>query len=174
MLRFVKTLTHGASSLVRHIGNLSAWLGLALVLVVSFNVLGRYLAGIGSVALQETEWHLMAAAALLGMSYGLNEGGEVRVDIFYEKMPSRMQALVDVISTLLLFGVAIIIGWLSLAYVQNSYSVNEGSPDPGGLPYRYLLKAVMPVAFLLLAVQAVAMLGAAILRFFDPTQDFHH
>lgn len=173
MLRFVKTVTHGASSLVRHIGNLSAWLGLALVLVVSFNVLGRYLAGIGSVALQETEWHLMAAAALLGMSYGLNEGGEVRVDIFYDKMSPRVQALVDVISTLLLFGVAIIIGWLSLAYVQNSYSINEGSPDPGGLPYRYLLKAVMPVAFLLLAVQAVAMLGAAILRLFDPNQNSH-
>ncbi|MFA8443977.1 MAG: TRAP transporter small permease subunit [Yoonia sp.] len=154
---------------MRHVGNLSAWLGLALVLVVSFNVLGRYLAGIGSVALQETEWHLMAAAALMGMSYGLNQGGEVRVDIFYEKMSPRLQALVDVISTLLLFGVAIVIGYLSLAYVQSSYSINEGSPDPGGLPNRYLLKSVMPVAFLMLAIQAISMLGAAILRLFDPT-----
>ncbi|WP_371156919.1 TRAP transporter small permease subunit [Jannaschia sp. 2305UL9-9] len=161
---------HGASSLVRHIGNLSAWLGLALVAVVSFNVLGRYLAGIGSVALQETEWHLMAAAALMGMSYGLNQGGEVRVDIFYEKLPPRGQALVDVVSTLLLFGVAMVIGWLSLAYVQSSYSINEGSPDPGGLPNRYLLKAVLPVAFALLAVQAVAMLGAALTRLVDPSR----
>lgn len=162
-------MAHGASGLVRHVGNLCAWLGLALVLVVSFNVLGRYLAGIGSVALQETEWHLMAAAALMGMSYGLNQGGEVRVDIFHEKMSPRLQALVDVISTLLLFGVAIVIGYLSLAYVQSSYSINEGSPDPGGLPNRYLLKSVMPVAFLMLAIQAISMLGAAILRLFDPT-----
>lgn len=173
MMRLMNTLTHGASGLVRHIGNLSAWLGLALVAVVSFNVLGRYLAGIGSVALQETEWHLMAAAALMGMSYGLNQGGEVRVDIFYEKMPPRTQALVDVISTLLLFGVAVVIGWLSLAYVQSSYSINEGSPDPGGLPYRYLLKAVMPFAFLMLAIQAFAMLGAAVARLVDPTQEPH-
>lgn len=171
MLRQINTLAHGASGLVRHIGNVSAWLGLALVAVVSFNVLGRYLAGIGSVALQETEWHLMAAAALLGMSYGLNQGGEVRVDIFYEKMPPRRQALVDVISTLLLFGVAMIIAWLSIAYVQNSYSINEGSPDPGGLPYRYLLKGVMPLAFVLLSIQALAMMGEAIVRLFTPSQD---
>ena len=170
MLRTINTLARGASGLVRHVGNVSAWLGLALVAVVSFNVLGRYLAGVGSVALQETEWHLMAAAALMGMSYGLNQGGEVRVDILYEKMPPRAQALVDVLSTVLLFGIAAIIGWLSLAFVQNSFSINEGSPDPGGLPYRYLLKAVLPVAFFLLALQALAMMGAAITRLFEPTK----
>ncbi len=173
MLRLIDTLTHGASGLVRHIGNLSAWLGLALVAVVSFNVLGRYLAGIGSVALQETEWHLMAAAAMMGMSYGLNQGGEVRVDIFYEKMSPRTQAIVDVVSTLLLLGVSVVIGWLSLAYVQSSYGIDEGSPDPGGLPYRYLLKAVMPVAFSLLALQALAMLGAAIVRVVKPGREPH-
>ncbi|KIN71007.1 C4-dicarboxylate transporter family protein, DctQ subunit [Sulfitobacter guttiformis KCTC 32187] len=153
---------------MRIIGQLSAWLGLALVMVVSFNVLGRYLAGIGSVALQETEWHLMAAGALLGMSYGLNQGGEVRVDIFYEKMSVRVQAFVDVVSTLLLLVVALVIAWLSIDYVQNSYSINEGSPDPGGLGYRYLLKAVLPVAFILLGLQAFAMFAHALTNLIRP------
>ena len=162
MLKGINSVARGASTLVRHIGQISAWLGLALVLVVSFNVLGRYLAGIGSVALQETEWHLMAAAALMGMSYGLNQGGEVRVDIFYDKMSPRLQALVDLISALLLCAVALIIAWLSIAYVQSSYSIGEGSPDPGGLPHRFALKAVMPVAFGLLALQAFVMFAAAL------------
>ncbi|APX90973.1 C4-dicarboxylate ABC transporter permease [Brevirhabdus pacifica] len=163
-MRTVAILAHGASALVRHIGQISAWLGLALVCVVSFNVLARYLFGFGSVALQEAEWHLMSAAALLGMSYGLNQGGEVRVDIFYARMSSRRQALIDTGAALLLMAISLIIAWLSLAYVQSSYSINEGSPDPGGLGYRYLLKSVLPIAFALLALQAVAMLGEALQR----------
>jgi TRAP-type mannitol/chloroaromatic compound transport system permease small subunit len=170
VLGLINGLAHGAYTLVRHVGQISAWLGLALVAVVSFNVLGRYLAGVGSVALQETEWHLMAAAALMGMSYGLNQGGEVRVDIFYEKMSPRVQAAVDLVSTVLLFSVALIIAWLSVAYVQSSYNINEGSPDPGGLPHRFLLKAVMPVAFALLALQAFAMFAAALTRLMRPAK----
>lgn len=151
-------MAHGASAIVRQIGHLSAWLGLVLVCVVSFNVISRYLLGVGSVALQEAEWHLMAAGALMGMSYGLNQGGEVRVDIFYARFPPRAQATVDLAATILLTAIAIIIAWLSIAYVQGSYGMNEGSPDPGGLGYRYLLKAVIPLSFGLLAVQGVAMI----------------
>lgn len=168
MLAWLNILAHGASSLVRHIGHLSAWLGFALVCVVSFNVLSRYLFGFGSVALQEAEWHLMAAGALMGMSYGLNQGGEVRVDIFYANMSPRVQASVDLIATVCLTVVAGIIAWLSIAYVQSSYLINEGSPDPGGLGHRYLLKAVIPVAFFLLALQGVAMIGEAARKLIRP------
>lgn len=161
MRAFLNTVAYGASSLVRHIGHLSAWLGFALVCVVSFNVLSRYLFGFGSVALQEAEWHLMAAGALMGMSYGLNQGGEVRVDIFYANMSPRVQGIVDLIAAILLTLVAGIIAWLSVAYVQSSYLINEGSADPGGLGNRYLLKAVIPLAFGLLAIQGVAMIGEA-------------
>ncbi|MEP2453869.1 TRAP transporter small permease subunit [Roseibium sp.] len=146
------------------IGHVTAWSGLALVLLVAFNVLGRYLFSFGTVALQEAEWHLMAASALFGMSYGLNQGGEVRVDIFYSRMSQRRQSLIDVFATVALCGCALVIAWLSLNFVQQSYSIGESSPDPGGLPHRYLLKALLPVSFVLLAVQALAMCAEALLR----------
>jgi TRAP-type mannitol/chloroaromatic compound transport system permease small subunit len=172
MIRLFKRLffglAHGASAAVRCIGHVSAWTGFALVCVVGFNVLARYLFGFGNVALQEAEWHLMAAAALLGMSYGLNQGGEVRVDIFYARMRPRRQALVDLLSTALLMGVSLIIAWLSLPYVQSSYAIAEGSPDPGGLGMRYLLKAIIPLSFLLLALQAFAMFAEALRRLLRP------
>ncbi|KJS45551.1 MAG: C4-dicarboxylate ABC transporter permease [Roseovarius sp. BRH_c41] len=160
----IKRVTDGASGLVRVTGHVAAWSALALVLVVAFNVLARYLFSYGTVALQEAEWHIMAVSALFGMSYGLNQGGEVRVDIFYGTMRPRTQALVDFVSNIALFALALIIAWLCIAYVQSSYAINEGSPDPGGLGYRYLLKATMPLAFVLLAVQAVAMTGHAALK----------
>ncbi len=34
--------------------------------------------------------------------------------------------------------------------------IGEGSPDPGGLPYRFLLRAFIPLGFALLALQAAA------------------
>lgn len=160
----IKTLAEGASDLVRHTGQLAAWSALALVLLVAFNVLSRYLFSYGTVALQEAEWHIMAVTALFGMAYGLNQGEEVRVDILYDSMKPRAKALVDLVSNMLLCAVALIIAYLCIAYVQSSYAINEGSPDPGGLGYRYLLKATMPVAFVLLAVQALAMTGAAAMK----------
>ena len=145
-----------AAALVRAVGDVAAWSGLALVLVVAGNVLARYALSLSSVALQEAEWHLMAVGALFGMSYGLNRGGEVRIDVLYGRFPPRLRAAIDLVGAVALGGVALVIAWLCVPYVEASRSIGEGSPDPGGLPLRWLLKAAMPVAFALLAVQAVA------------------
>ncbi|WP_417688947.1 TRAP transporter small permease subunit [Roseibium sp.] len=157
MLRFLTLASGGASCAVRIIGSLAAWTGLALVLLVAFNVLSRYLLSYSSVALQEAEWHLMAVAALFGMSYGLNQGGEVRVDILYARLSPRAKAIIDLVGNAALTLVAIYVVYLSINYVRSSYQIMEGSPDPGGLPMRYLLKAAIPSAFVLLALQAFAM-----------------
>ncbi|SNT32022.1 TRAP transporter small permease subunit [Tropicimonas sediminicola] len=157
MIALLDKIANGASGIVRITGQVAAWSGLALVLLVAFNVLARYLFSFGTVALQEAEWHLMAVGALFGMAYGLNQGGEVRVDIFHSRMRPRARAAVDLFASLCMGATALIIAWLSIAYVQSSFAINEGSPDPGGLGYRYILKACMPVAFALLALQNIAM-----------------
>jgi len=164
MIGVLDKIANGAGGTVRIIGQIAAWSGLALVLLVALNVLFRYFFAFGSVALQEGEWHLMAVGALFGMSYGLNQGGEVRVDIFYARMPRGLQALIDLISHVALGAVAVIIAWLALNYVKSSYAIGEGSPDPGGLPYRYLLKAAIPAAFVLLFLQALAMTAESLAR----------
>ncbi|WP_417671402.1 TRAP transporter small permease subunit [Roseibium sp.] len=169
MIRFLNLLSDGASCAVRVIGALAAWTGLALVLLVAFNVLARYLFSYSTVALQELEWHLMAVAALFGMSYGLNQGGEVRVDIFYARFSHRTKTIIDLIGNAALTLVAIYVVSLSVNYVTSSYQIMEGSPDPGGLPMRYVLKAVIPAAFALLALQAFAMTLRAIGDVVAPT-----
>ncbi|MBO0344729.1 TRAP transporter small permease subunit [Roseibium limicola] len=175
MMSFLKQMEGGASCVVRIVGNVAAWSGLALVLLVAFNVLARYLFSFSSVALQELEWHLMAVAALFGMSYGLNQGGEVRVDIFYARFSGKTKAVVDFFSNAALTLVAIYVVYLSVKYVQSSYAIMEGSPDPGGLPLRYILKAAIPAAFTLLALQALAMtLGALRLIVGSPDEAGQH
>jgi TRAP-type mannitol/chloroaromatic compound transport system permease small subunit len=138
------------------IGRLAAWLGLALVLLVAYDVLGRYVFGGASVALQELEWHLLPPIALIGMSYTMRHGEHVRVDVVYEKLPDRLKVAIDFLAALLTAVIAILIIGLSLNYVWQSYLIGEGSPDPGGLPDRFILKAFIPLGFALLFAQAVA------------------
>lgn len=164
MIAIIEKAANGTARVVRIVGQTAAWLGLALVLLVAFNVLSRYAFGISSVATQEAEWHLMAAGALLGMSYGLNQGGEVRVDVLYDKFSPELKATIDIIAALMLMLASIFIVWLSINYVHQSYAIGEISPDPGGLHYRFLLKALIPVAFVLLALQALSMMLENIVR----------
>jgi len=154
-------------------GRQLSWLVLALVLIVSYDVAMRYLFQSGSVALQELEWHLFALIFLLGGAYTLKHDEHVRVDIFYSSrfMTARHRAWVDLLGGLLFltpFCLLLISG--SLPFVSNSFNMLEASPDPGGLPYRFLLKAAIPLGFLMLMLQGLAIMMASIctlLRFQD-------
>jgi TRAP-type mannitol/chloroaromatic compound transport system permease small subunit len=141
-------------------GRLTSWLLLLLVLVISYDVAMRYLFQSGSVALQELEWHLFALIFLLAGAYTLKHDEHVRVDVFYHSrwMGDRQRAWVDLLGGLfflLPFCLLLISG--SIPFVSNSFGMLEGSPDPGGLPYRFLLKAAIPLGFLLLLLQGLAM-----------------
>ncbi|MBV1788989.1 TRAP transporter small permease subunit [Marinobacterium sp. D7] len=142
--------------LVELLGGLARWCVLALVLLVAVNVLLRYLFSIGPVALQELEWHLVSPIALLGLAYSMKHRADVRVDFLYDRFGRRGQAAVDIVAALLTLAIGFIITWLSIPYVTQSFQLLEGSPDPGGLPYRYLLKTLIPLGFALLVLQGIA------------------
>lgn len=140
-------------------GKAASWLVLALVLLICYDVAMRYLFQQGSVALQELEWHLFALIFLLGSAYTLKHDEHVRVDIIYQSrfMSDKKRALVNIIGTLfLLLPFCILVLTSSWPFVENAFYYNEGSPDPGGLPYRFLLKGSLLIAFGLLILQALA------------------
>jgi TRAP-type mannitol/chloroaromatic compound transport system permease small subunit len=154
---------------IDRIGRITGWSALALVLVMSFNVLLRYLFRTGSVAMQELEWHLMAPVCMLGLSYAILKDGHVQVDIMYGRFPVRLRRFIDLISTILVVLVVGILLKLSLPYVMQSYSIGEKSPDPGGLTHRWILKAMLPAGFSLLLIQSVAAMLRALVPVIDPT-----
>lgn len=141
---------------VEVIGAATSWIALVIVALMATNVLLRYLFRIGSVWSQELEWHLLVPLILFGMSYALRHGEHVRVDILYAKFSDRTKVYVDLLSALLCFALSVLVIWFSLKYVQQSYVIGEQSQDPGGLPYRFLLKALIPTGFALLLAQSIA------------------
>jgi TRAP-type mannitol/chloroaromatic compound transport system permease small subunit len=167
LVRLAKVLDRS----IEVIGRVSGWLCLLLTLLVAGDVLARYVWHTGSVAEQELEWHLLAVIAMLGASYTLQQGEHVRVDIFYQHYSERLKRWLDVLVPLLIVvPTALFIAYVSLKFVQMSYALHEISPDPGGLPARYLLKAFIPFGFILVAVQGVAMVCDGIVKLLQPNQ----
>ena len=64
-------------------GRATAWLALAIVLLMATNVVLRYLFSYGSVWTQELEWHLLTPLIMFGIAYALLKGEHVRVDVLY-------------------------------------------------------------------------------------------
>lgn len=145
-------------------GALAAVAVLVLVGLMSANVLLRYGFSLGSVWAQELEWHLMAPIALFGMVWALKRGEHVRVDVLYDRFPPRAKAVADIVACLLGLVIAAAIVWLSWRYVGQSFANNEGSANPGGIPFRWLLKGLIPAGFVLLALQYVAEILSAAAR----------
>ena len=142
--------------LIGALGRATSWLALVIVVLMAANVLLRYLFHIGSVWSQELEWHLLSPLILFGISYALLDGEHVRVDVLYAGFSPRAKLWVDLAAALLCILISAAIIWLSLQYVQQSWAIGEKSADPGGLTHRWVLKALIPVGFVLLILQSVA------------------
>jgi TRAP-type mannitol/chloroaromatic compound transport system permease small subunit len=153
-------------ALIDAVGRATLYLALGMIALVATNVLLRYAFSLGSVWAQELEWHLLAAVILLGMSYALQRGENVRVDVFYADFKPRMKFFVNLLSHSLLLLIALAFFKLSLSYVAQSYAINESSADPGGIPWRWAVKGLIPLGFALLAVQTLG----ALLRLFIAEQ----
>ena len=130
-----------------------------LVLLVGYDVSMRYLFNSGSIAIQELEWHLFSIILLLGSAYTLKHDEHVRLDIFYSSklINDKVRIWFDVLGTLLIllpFCLLIIVS--AWPFVTQAYIHNEISPDPGGLPARWLIKAVIPLGFFFLLIQGIA------------------
>ncbi len=136
-------------------GWIAGVLNLAMLVNVFYDAIMRYFFSTGSIALQEMEWHLFAMVFLFGIAYALKEDGHVRVDVLYDRFPPRVKAIVNIAGTLLfLLPLSVLIVEGSVWYVNEALTSGEVSGDPGGLPYRWLIKLVIPASFVFLIVSA--------------------
>jgi len=136
-------------------GWIAGFLNLVMLVNVFYDAIMRYFFRSGSIALQEMEWHIFAIVFLFGMAYTLKEDGHVRVDIFYDNFSPRAKAVVNIAGALLfLIPLSVLIINGSIWYVKEAYEMHEISGDPGGLQYRWLIKAVIPASFIFLVVSA--------------------
>ena len=138
-------------------GQAVSWLMFGMVVVVFGDVIFRYVFNRSWVFVQELEWHLFGVVYLLAAGYTMLHNEHVRVDIVYAKLSPRKKAWVDlVLLFVMFFPSCLLVIYTTFPFVRTSFVVNEGSPDPGGIPARWVLKSVIILAFLLLILQGIS------------------
>lgn len=146
-------------------GRATSWLALLIALVMGANVLLRYGFSIGFIWSQELEWHILVPICLFGMSYALQQGEHVRVDVLFQYFSERNKYLIEIITALIAMVFAALVIRLSIPYVMQSWNIGEASANPGGMDYRYIIKAMIPLGFALFFVQSFSEAIKAWLKF---------
>ena len=154
------------------IGRWLSWANGLLVLVIVLQVLLRYGFGRGLVMLEELQWHLYALAFMFGLSYALITDAHVRVDLLHDRFPPKVRHWIDVLGTLLLlfpFIYAVMVH--SYDFFIDSWVHNERSAAPLGLPFRWAIKAVIPLSFGMLGLAALSRMIRSLKAIFVKIQE---
>jgi TRAP-type mannitol/chloroaromatic compound transport system permease small subunit len=142
--------------LSERIGKLVSWLILGAVLVSTLNALVRYAFNIGSNAFLELQWYLFAAVFLLGAAWTLKRNEHIRIDVVVGRFSPRVHAWIDIFGTLFfLLPLCLIVLYDAIPFAFDSLKTGEMSSNAGGLII-WPAKMLIPLGFLLLAMQGVA------------------
>jgi len=156
-MRKMLQLANTIDLLSERVGKAVSWLSLLLIVVVVTDVFFRYGFNLSAAWVMELEWHIFTLLFMLSAAYTFRHDKHVRVDVWYQRFSPRDQALVNLLGNLIL-----LLPWLGLLiytstlFAVDAWTLREGSPDPGGLPARYLIKGVIPLGLALLFLQAVS------------------
>ena len=84
----------------------------------------------------------------------LKDDAHVRVDIFYRELSNKRKRMINIFELFFLQPFAWVILIFSFEYVYFAWSINEISPEPGGLPFVYLFKTSLIIFPILLILQS--------------------
>jgi TRAP-type mannitol/chloroaromatic compound transport system permease small subunit len=168
-------IADGIDRITAAIGRIAMWCSLYVVVAEFAVVVLRYVLGFGSIRLQESVLYAHAGLFLLAAAWTLQIDGHVRVDVFYARGTPRARAIIDLLGAVVfLLPFAAILFILSLPYVERSWHILEGSPQPSGLPFVYLLKSVILVFAALIGLQGLAQAIRAALILSAPSPQQSH
>jgi C4-dicarboxylate transporter, DctQ subunit len=123
----------------------------AMTLLTFVQVVLRYVFSTGFVWSLEVTQYLFAWLVLIGMSYGVRTQAHITVDAVTRRLPSRVARGVAVVALALALGYCAAMIYGSAVFVDRLMALGNNARDIP-LP-RWLLTAVMPFGFALLAVR---------------------
>ena len=156
-MEFIKKAVAFGESINEWIGNVVVTSAVVLFILVIFsNVILRYVFNTSFVRMSELEWHIFAFIFLMGAGYTLLHEGHVRVDIFYSLMDRKKKALINFFGVLFfLIPSCYVVLSTTIPWAIVSYEIGEVSIDPGGIPARFIIKAVLPLGYFLMLIQGL-------------------
>jgi TRAP-type mannitol/chloroaromatic compound transport system permease small subunit len=155
-LDFLLRASRLIDALNERVGRVVYWLILGAVLVSSGNATVRYALNRSSNAWLELQWYMFSAVFVLCAGYTLLRNEHIRIDIVVSRFSKRVRTWIDILGGIFcLLPMTLIIMALSWPIFVDSFERNEYSPNAGGL-LQWPFKLIVPVGFLLLALQGIS------------------
>lgn len=157
-MRWIIKLDDGLAKLSTLCGWVACVALILMTLNVFYDVVARYVFRDVSIGMQEMEWHLYSVVFLLGIPYALRTDGHVRVDVLYTHWSDHTKAWINLLGALIfVIPFAYLIGTYGYSFAVDSFQMGEGSGDPGGLPYRWIIKSLIPFSAFFIATSGLGM-----------------
>ena len=182
------------TSIVTAITTKTAWINMLVMFTILVQVTLRYGFHAGEAWVDEFIWHLYAFF-MFGLSYAITTDSHIRVDIAHMKFTKKKQRIIEVLGIVfLIMPFTIIIFDHSVGWVHHSFVAKEFSENTTGLPYRWIVKSLLPISLVLIFIASLSELiknivllihgenvtdnrssdsGSAIGRLFTPTITNH-
>ena len=134
-----------------------SWLAVALVLVLVFDVVERYVFGGATIWAYETGTMLGATIYVMGWAFVHRMREHIRVDVIYVHLSPRAQLIIDVTGTLLFFlPLLYVLIDTSIYYMLRAWRINEKLAETFWYPPAGPFRTVVVVGLFLLAFQTIA------------------
>jgi TRAP-type mannitol/chloroaromatic compound transport system permease small subunit len=138
-------------------GRIAHWLSVALVLVMSYEVIMRYAFNSPTMWAYQTAMMIGATIYFLAWSYVQRHGGHIRIDVVYSHLSPRKKAVIDVLGTaLLFFPLIFIITKTAAGWAVKSWVINEKMGETYWLPPAFPIRAAFLLGLCLYGLQNCA------------------
>jgi len=159
-----QNLTNGLIAVVESfmdvLGEIIKWVMPFMVISIVISIFALSIYGISAPWWDETAIYLHAIGICLGVAPTYLAGQHVRVDILFEKMTKKMQALIEFCGFYILLVPVCSFAWQTL----------EGSSTGNGIKGIYILKTLLFAMALLLLIQGFSMALRAALKLRNKSQ----
>ena len=137
-------------------GAISSWFVILQMLVTILIVVERYVFNRGDDWAFELSWMFYSMVFLFAFAFTETKKGHVKVDILFNMYPVRVRAVMDIISYGALLIVCAVVVWYGIEFAAQAWKIQECSwHTTVGAPV-YQMKTMIPIAFGLLGLQAIA------------------
>lgn len=168
MLRLLRT-SNALGGIVEKIGRLAAWVAIALIVVILFDVVSRRFFAMGSSKLQEFEWHLHTVLFMFCLGIGYIHDTHVRIDIIRERLGRRTRCWIEILGCILfLIPFCLVVIYYGAELTHRSWIKGEISSSATGLPFRWLIKSAIPIGMSVLLLSSVTVLLRQIVMLSKP------
>lgn len=148
---------HTIDTFTEWTGGAVAWLSVPLALGLTYEVISRYVFDSPTIWVFDSTYMIYSTLFMLGASYALLKGGHIRTDMLWQNWSVKRRAYIDFWAYLLFYFPGITMWFLAgLDDAIYSFSIWERSEQTAWRPPIWPLKAVIPVAMLMLLIQGVS------------------